>query len=107
MPSVKEAAEKIKRALSAAQLERDVLRGEVPDAVAGCNTQQWVLFERWTVLAAVNRIRHECGLSPVAERTLAEQAEWPATGHCDYTKQYAWYAAELAVGVREHKPVTA
>lgn len=41
------------------------------------------------------------------EQQLAEQAEWPATGHCDYTKQYAWYAAELAVGVREHKPVTA
>lgn len=55
---------------------------------------EWVLYERITMFDAVNKERLAVGKKVLG---LAEfmSAERSATGHCDYTKKFALYCAEL------------
>jgi len=75
----------------------------VPDPLEGRNSLEWVIFERQTMLAEVNRLRAERGLDPVDEKRVL-QVEQMACGHVDYARKFALYCAELADGVEEIQP---
>ncbi|MGE7438012.1 spore germination YkwD domain-containing protein [Kitasatospora sp. NPDC001175] len=74
--------------LTRAQEERPHRQGFVDGEL------DWVLFERATMLAAVNQARAEHGLLPVPMESIA-RAEQQAVGHSDYFKKFALYCAEL------------
>lgn len=54
----------------------------------------WVVFERITMLDAVNRIRSRYGRAPVSRDDI-EFAERRAVGHIDYVAKFAMGAADL------------
>ena len=60
----------------------------------------WVLFERQTMLAAVNDHRVAAGLPPV-DVAAVERVEGQAVGHVDYHAKFALYCAELALDERQ------
>lgn len=63
----------------------------------------WVVFERETMWAAVNKERDARGLKPVS-LLVVQKVEQFATGHSDYASKFALYSAELAVGDIEVEP---
>jgi hypothetical protein len=81
----------MRRILTHAQEQRDD-RQEVIDGEL-----DWIRYERQTMHDAVNQARADRGLPPTP-LTLIERAEKQATGHSDYTKKFALYCAELALG---------
>lgn len=60
----------------------------------------WVLHERRVMRDAVNAVRIDAGLAPVAIAAV-ERVETMAVGHSDYSSKFALYCAELALGIRE------
>lgn len=54
----------------------------------------WILFERLALHAAVNAERRTRGLTPVSIAHV-ERVERAASGHIDYSRQFALYCAEL------------
>jgi hypothetical protein len=57
----------------------------------------YVLFERDTLLAAVNAERGRRGLKPVDVGAI-DRVERLACGHIDYAEKYPLYCTELALG---------
>lgn len=60
------------------------------------NTLAWIIYERHVMLDAVNRARLEQGRSIITEEDVI-QVERSALGHCDYSRKFALYCAELAL----------
>jgi len=54
----------------------------------------WVIYERETMLNAVNRARAAYGKQPLPPAAV-ERVEGLATGHVDYTDKFALYCTEL------------
>ncbi|MBN9214766.1 MAG: hypothetical protein J0J04_08120 [Microbacterium sp.] len=84
--------DRLHRILLDASLERPSRNGY--NEAAG--ELEWVLHERATMLAEVNRIRAERGVGPVDEAAIMD-AEQPALGHVDYSSKFALYCSELAL----------
>lgn len=61
---------------------------------------EYVLYERATMLAAVNEERARRGFSPVDEKAI-DRVERLACGHVDYASKYPLYCAEIALGENE------
>jgi hypothetical protein len=59
------------------------------------NELEWVVYERQMMQCAVNQVRVERGMAPVTEDDVA-RVERQALGHCDYSRKFALYCAELA-----------
>jgi uncharacterized protein YkwD len=57
----------------------------------------WVVFERQTMLDAVNRIRAEHNLPPV-DLAAIERIDNSAAGHIDWMEKFVRRCAALAVG---------
>lgn len=96
----------IRAALVVAQDERhlrqDVVERTVTQTTGAAVAETeigWVVHERLVVLAKVTEHRVRFGLAPVAEQAVA-LVEHQASGHADYTRKFALYAAELACGLR-------
>jgi hypothetical protein len=87
---------------------RDMLLLELADAAAHRDERieilktaygpvcEWVVYEWWRMLAAVNTERTIRGLAPVGIGSV-QRAERLASGHVDYATKYALYCAELVV----------
>jgi hypothetical protein len=76
--------------LEDAQTERK-LRDKWIDGELG-----WVVYERQVMFNAVNAKRKSLGKEAISMKDL-EQAESSACGHCDYSKKFAFYCAELVI----------
>lgn len=87
--------------LEAASHRRE--RDEVVTGWGGLPECGWVAFERDQMRAAVDAERGRRHLPPVAPEAVA-RVEQMASGHCDYSKKYALYCAELAMGLEEIRP---
>lgn len=81
-----------------AAAERSKRPNLVPEPGEGRTELEWVLFERSTMLAAVNAERAVIGLPPV-DVTMVRRVERLAEGHTDYATKFPLYCAELVVGV--------
>lgn len=75
--------------------QRETVVGEGPDAELG-----WVLYEREQMTSAVNFARTHRGL-PALTVDDVRRVEREAEGHADYASKFAFYCAELALGIRE------
>ena len=62
----------------------------------GGTTLAWILYERQVMFNAVNQERIARNLEPITMKEL-RRAEDCATGHCDYTRKFALYCAELVI----------
>ncbi|PRX91943.1 hypothetical protein [Allonocardiopsis opalescens] len=80
-------------------------RDERPDLETrhGRTEPGWVWFEAETMLRLLNNERTERGL-PLASVRDVMRLESMAAGHVDYTKKYALYCAELAMGITPIRP---
>jgi hypothetical protein len=58
----------------------------------------WHQLEMQVMLNAVNNERGARVLSPITMQQL-ERVEVGARGHCDYSRKFALYCAELALGL--------
>ena len=76
--------------LAEAQMFRSVRSGWIGNEV------EWVIYERQVMQRAVNQVRADRGMSPVTEDDVA-YVERQALGHCDYSRKFALYCAELAL----------
>lgn len=85
-------ADKFYKILTTAQDKRRWKSGwvEGPEGL----TLEWILYERETMFKAVNWERAVRDLQPVTMEQL-RRVEDSATGHCDYTRKFALYSAEL------------
>jgi len=63
----------------------------------------WVLYERETMLWAVNDLRQASGFEPVSIDSIA-RAEQMAVGHVDYGTKFPLYCAEIALGIDSPNP---
>jgi len=63
----------------------------------------WVVFERDTMLTAINKERLARGFDPLSLQMFM-RVEQLAVGHSDYSTKLALYCAELAVGEIDIKP---
>lgn len=88
--------------LASAQGQRTQKQGWCYDPVEGREIPEWVVFERKTMLDAVNVERAIRGLSPIDVETLYHKAERRAEGHSDYSRKFALYCAWLAEGKENH-----
>lgn len=75
--------------------QRETVVGEGPDAELG-----WVLYEREQMTGAVNFARLSRGL-PTLTTDDVRRVEREAEGHADYASKFAFYCAELALGIGE------
>jgi len=85
-------ADKFHKILSDAQKKR-IEKNNWVEGPGGL-TLEWILYERETMFKAVNWERAVRNLQPVTMEQL-RRAEDSATGHCDYTRKFALYSAEL------------
>jgi hypothetical protein len=76
--------------------EAQALRSEKSNWVEGDGgtTLEWILYERQVMFKAVNWERACQNLKPITVEQL-RRAENCAVGHCDYTRKFALYCAEL------------
>jgi hypothetical protein len=90
--NLREATGLLYTVLIAAQTER----GQRPDLVDGPDGPEcaWAAFERSQMHQAVNEIRAAHGMQPVHLDDVI-MAERQAAGHCDYTRKFAFYCAEI------------
>lgn len=58
---------------------------------------EWHTYEMLTMMRNVNRVRYHKD-EPLVSLEEIEAVEQQAAGHVDYTKKFALYCAELAVG---------
>jgi hypothetical protein len=89
----KEALESLRKTFNEASSHRD----ERPGYVTTDDHQidpKWAVFERQTMLEAVNVMRVTYGLEPIAIEKVG-RAERCATGHSDYYLKFPLYCAEL------------
>ena len=91
----------MRNVLSKAMEDRDQRRDFVDDRPH--SVPAWVHYERETMTSAVNLARTNRGLDPVTLTDVA-RVEQQACGHVDYFQKYAFYCAELAIGINNPKP---
>lgn len=94
---------------------RDAMRQTLSDAMGHRNQRPdfvpdgphtvpaWVHYERETMATAVNAVRTNRDLEPVTLKDVA-RVERQAVGHVDYFQKFAFYCAELAIGIKNPKP---
>lgn len=63
----------------------------------------WVVYEREQMTNAVNLARRNRGLPTVTVEDV-RSVEHEAEGHSDYASKFAFYCAELAIGINNPKP---
>lgn len=92
----KEAAiHSLRGVLVAATAERDRRQGTV--WTGNGPEPWWALHERQTMLDAVNQLRGQAGLPPVAMAVI-ERIDTSAAGHVDWLDKFALRCAAVAVG---------
>ncbi|UWS61956.1 hypothetical protein N2384_01625 [Bacillus paralicheniformis] len=91
----------MREALSNAMDERDQRPGLVSDGPR--NVPAWVHYEREAMTTAVNTARANRGLEPITLKAVA-RVEQQAVGHVDYFQKFAFYCAELAIGIGSTNP---
>jgi hypothetical protein len=79
-------------------IEAQKHRDERQDLVHG--ELGWVVFERETMFAAVNKKRVEFNLPTITLEHL-KRVEAQAVGHTDFTHKFALYCAEISIWVEE------
>lgn len=81
-------------------LLRDILLRKLAKASEERSKREdWILFERQTMLDGVNAARSEIRLDPITIGEI-ERVERLACGHSDYSSKFALYCAELAYDMR-------
>jgi hypothetical protein len=90
----------MRQTLSDAMDHRDERRDLVPDGLR--TVPAWVHYERETMATAVNTVRTSRGLESVTLKDVA-RVEQQAAGHVDYFQKFAFYCAELAIGIDHFK----
>lgn len=63
----------------------------------------WVVYEREQMTNAVNLVRLNRGLPAVTVEDV-RSVEHEAEGHADYASKFAFYCAELAIGINNPQP---
>jgi len=89
------------KVLSDAILERGKRSSLIYDEITGKSELEWAIYERQKMLSLVNQLRKQRNIPLVTEQTVLRRCEWPAVGHHDYVRKYAFYCAELAMEVSE------
>ena len=98
--SLHDLAARFRTALMAAQEERNKRYDFV--TIDGERESGWVFYERSVMHREVNRVRADAGLSAVPIEAV-KRVELQATGHCDYTQKFAFYCAEIALGLPDRR----
>lgn len=91
----------MRETLSDAMDERDQRRDLVSDGPR--TVPAWVHYEREAMTTAVNTARANRGLEPITLKAVA-RVEHQAVGHVDYFQKFAFYCAELAIGIDSPNP---
>lgn|SRR5574338_573523 len=90
------------KVLDSAAKERSK-RPEFVKGASGWSEPAWVLHERQTMFAEVNRLRGERGRRPVTLEDVAK-VERCASGHVDYATKFPLYCAEIVLGESPNVP---